>query len=168
MPGKIAIFRMTDTTDREATITADKIEMVGGVTPDNRTEVISFTPVMTRTPAEVPAPFLDEARKPDTGFAGNRYTLQLFFDESLGTAASIEKLRDWFINSNSIKAKFKNGRFGIRNDYRPEFDLVPNNDAGYKLVHFEIMQDLAIPTLFRGTVILEFSGDPARLGVVPP
>ena len=164
--GKLVLYRMTDTVDTEDTINTDKVEFDSDATiPDGRSGLVSFTPILSRTPTENPAPFLETARKPDTGFAGNRYTFQIFFDESDGNrAGAIEKLRDFEVQANFIKGKFKEGRIGVRNDYRPEFNLTPDNTAGYKLVSFEITQELLHHTLIRGTIILEFSGDPSRLG----
>ena len=163
--GKLTIFRMTDTTDTENNISADKVEFDGDAQiPDSRSGTVSFSPVMSRTPTENPAPFQEIARKPDTGFSGNRYTLQVFFDEEFGKSLAIAKIRDWHSEENAIKGKFKEGRFGIRNDYRPEYDLTPNNDAGYKLIHFETTQELVFHKMVRGTIVLEFSGDPSQLG----
>ena len=163
--GKLAIFRMTNTTDTESNISADKVEFdEGAMIPDSRSGIVSFSPVMSRTPTENPAPFQEIARKPDTGFGGNRYTIQVFFDEEFGNSSAIAKIRDWHSEENAIKGKFKEGRFGIRNDYRPEYNLTPNNDAGYKLIHFETSQELLHRTMVRGTIILEFSGDPLQLG----
>ena len=162
--GKLVIFRMTDTTDTEDTITDDKVEFDGDAqVPDEKSGVISFAPVLSRTQTENPAPFQEISRKPDTGFAGIRYTLQLFFDESDGEAEGIQRIRNWYREENAT-SDFREGLFGIRNDYRPEFDLTPSSNAGYKLIHFELNQELLHSKLVRATLILEFSGDPAKLG----
>ena len=165
--GKLSIFRMTDTTDTEDNITDDKVEFDDdAAVPDNRSGLVSFTPVLSRTSTDNPAPFQEIARKPDTGFAGNRYSLNVFFDESDGNRAlAIAKLRDFETQQNFIKGKFREGRIGLRNDYRPEFNVIPDNTAGYKLISFELTQELLHHTIIYGTIILEFSGDASRLGV---
>ena len=161
--GKLVIFRMSDTTDTEDNITADKVEFDDdAVIPDGRSGVVSFNPIISRTSTENPAPFEEFARKPDTGFAGNRYTLNVFFDESDGNRAeAIEKIKEWITQENSEKGKFKEGRFGIRNDYRPEFNLTPDNTKGYKILTFDINQDLLHHTIVRATIVLELSGVPS-------
>ena len=165
MAGKFAIFRMTNSTDTEDSITEDKIEFDSGAqVPDARSGIISFTPVMSRTQTENPAPFLQVARRPDTGFSGMRYTINVLFDETGGTAGGIAKLRDWMSEDNFVRATFNEGRFGIRNDYRPEFNIKPDNTAGYKLVHFETSQELLHHKIVKAVIILEFSGAAERLG----
>ena len=163
--GEICIFRMTASTDTETTITKDKVEFDGdAAVPDGRAGITSYSPVMSRGQTDNPAPFLEQNRKPDVGFSGLRYTLDVTFDESDGTSGAIGKLRDWYAQGNDIKGVFREGRFGLRNNYRQEFDLVPSGDAGYKLAHFEISHDLLNKRLSRGIIVLEFSGDPAELG----
>ena len=164
MAGEVCIFRMTNTTDTEATITTDKIEFTEGAVPDNRAIVTSFEPEMSRTQTSNSAPFLDEARKPDTGYSGNRYLFELFFNEEGGAAGAIQKIRDWMKEENALKGKFPQGRFGIRNDQRPEFNLTPTRTTGYKIIYFKLTQDMLYPIYPTATLILEMSGDPVSLG----
>lgn len=157
--GKFSIYRMTEIADTEDTILTDKIEFDGdAMVPDGRTGIVSFRPIISRTQTQNPAPFLEIARKPDTGFEGVRYAITVLFDESAGRAGAIAKLSEWLQSPNSIRGKFKEGRFGIRNDYRPEFNLLPDNNQGYKIVNFDLTQDLTIQSLFKGVIILELSG----------
>lgn len=166
--GEFAIFRCTTVGQTEAT-TVDKVEFdAGAVIPDGRSKIISFNPVMSRTETQNSAPFLELARKPDTGFSGNRYTIRIFFDESVALAAGLGRLIQWYSQENALPGAYKNGRFGVRNNYRPELDLTPDNTAGYKFVHLDISQDLKISRVIIATVILEFSGDPSRLRVNRP
>ena len=163
--GKFAIFRCTEAGDNEDNV-IDKIEFEGTASlPDNQSKLVSFNTLMSRTETQNAVPFQEIARKPDTGFSGTRYTIRAFFDESLDEARGIETLVNWYSEPNAIAQLYRNGRFGIRNDYRPEMDLTPNNDAGYKLVHLDIAQDLKVSRVVLATIILEFSGDPGRLRV---
>ena len=125
--------------------------------------IVSINAVMSRTPTANSAPAQNIARKPDTGFAGTQIILQVLFYEGDVTAPEIATLRNWYIQDGAIAGSFKNGRFGIKNDYRPEFNLDPGNGAGYKLVHFEVNQELKHNDFVPGTIILEFSGDPSEL-----
>ena len=165
--GKFVIFRMPDDpTKISETDIDDKIEVEGDAEiPDDKTKLVMFKPVMSRFKTSNPAPFSETNTKPDTGFEGTKYEVHLLVVEEDGTASgSIERLRDWFRETNKLRGKYKHGRFGIRNDYRPELNLTPNNEAGYKLVHVEIDQDLNINSLISIFLILEFSGDPSNLG----
>lgn len=162
--GKLCIFRMTNTTDTENTITADKLEFdEGALIPDAKAGIQSFNPSMSRFQTDNPIPYQNKTNKPDTGFSGTRYQLNIFFNESDGLAGGVNILKKWYKEDNAITKKFRHGRFGIRNDYRPEFNLIPDNTAGYKLVHYDLFQDLAINHLVPGVIILEFSGDASKL-----
>ena len=51
----------------------------------------------------------------------------------------------------------------MRIDARPEFNLVPEIDSGYKLTHFEVMHELKYAPTPTAYLILEHSGNPRRL-----
>ena len=165
--GEFALFRMPETgTHTEDTITTDKIECDGDAeVPDSRCGLISIRPVLDRFKSTQAAPFVDEVTRQDTGFSGIMYEITLFFNEEDGDAAgAIAKLVEWFSERNTVRGKYQHGRIGIRNNYRPEYNLVPNADAGFKVVRFDYFQELKIQYHSRGTVYLEFSGDPKELG----
>ena len=163
--GYFSLFWMTETTDTEDTITTNKIEFDGDAnTPDNKSGLISFRTTPKKTDTSNPAPFQEIARKPDTGFSGLRYILNVYFDEQIGQAKAIATLRDWSIVDNTIPQKFREGRIGLRNNYRPEFNLTPDNTAGFKIISFDIDQNIAFNSVVKGIIILEFSGDPLKLG----
>lgn len=141
----------------------------------SQTKLVRFRPILTRFSTDNPSPFEDETFKPDTGFSGNRYEIHLMFDESLGTtnarlAGGITTLRNWFRERNTQRQDLRYGRIGIYNNYRPEFNLKPRADsgstkgAGFKLLHFEINQEMEYLTLPLAFLILEFSGNPTHLG----
>ncbi len=162
--GQFAIFRVTETGDTEATVT-DKIEVEGDAdTPDGRTKLISFRPRLSRARNSNASPYTEEPKKPDTGLSDLMYEITLLIDESAGTAGAIKKLRNWFREAGTVRGKFKEGRFGIRNNYRPEFNLTPSLNAGYKFTDFDCLHDLGIRALFRVTLIMEFSGEITSLG----
>ena len=163
--GEISFFRMTNIGQTEATILTDKIEFnEGGIVPDGSSNVINFRPVIRRRNPENPLPHANETDKQDTGYAGNTYTFALYFDEDNDTALGIAKIRDWIIQDQTIDKKFDYGRIGIRNNYRPEFNLTPDDTSGYKIIHFEINQDLGVSTRILGLIVFEHSGDPVRFG----
>ena len=160
--GELAIFRMSLPTDTESSLT-DKIEFdTDAIVPDSRSKTVSIGGDDNRTDTKNPAPFLNMARVPDTGFDGNMYTLNLYFDERAGLAEGIKRIVQWQSRDNALPTIFKNGRFGIRNNYRPEHDLVPDNTAGYKLHKFNTFTDLRVSRVTFGTLILKFSGNPLK------
>ncbi len=163
--GVVVFYRLTAANQTESTVT-DKVEFEGNaITPDNRSGVVSFVPALGRHKPENPLPHANRADKPDTGFSGDLYTFEVVFDEESGTAQAIAKFRDWLAEDQTVDGIYDEGSIGVRNNYRPEFDLVPNNDAGYKVVNFTIHQNLTLQNFVYATIVLEFSGDPKRLGV---
>ena len=164
--GDVSFYRLAAANDTESSV-SDKVEFEGTASlPDNRSGIVSFDPVLGRHKPENPLPHANKADKPDTGFAGDTYTFELVFDEETGRAGAIAKFRDWLAGDQTVDGIFDEGSIGVRNNYRPEYNLHPNNNAGYKVVSFSIHQNLALQNFVYGTLILEFSGDPARLGVV--
>ena len=180
--GRVCLYRLdTDAQandDERSVDDNNRIEMEGDANkPDENTKYVSAKFVMSRIDARNPAPFAENTPRPDTGFDGTRLEINLEFYEreriigNSGTppstdadtnnmAKGIELLRNWFREDNSIRGRFRHGRIGIRNDYRPEFNLIPDNYGGYKLVHFEINHDLTVAYHVPATVILQYAGAP--------
>ena len=163
--GKIALFRMSHAADTETTLT-DKIEFSGdAVTPDTKSGIINFKPSISRRNPDNPLPHANDTDKQDTGYSGNTYTFTAFFNEENGRALGIERLRDWIREDQTTDEIFDHGRIGLRNNFRPEFNLTPNNESGYKIVHFELSQDLLVHTMVTAIIVLEHSGKPGSFGV---
>jgi len=129
------------------------------------TSLVSYTIHDTRTQTMNPLPFEDEARKPDTGFSGTRYTLELmFYDlQSAGLHPDITKIRTW-MREPQINDDFHEGLIGIRNDFERNYNLVPVEGAGFRIIDFHLQHVLKTPTIKHGTLVLEFSGDPSNIG----
>lgn len=166
---------------------AYKIEAEGDAqAPDAYTGFSSVHPVMSRFRTANAAPYSEESKKPDTGFSGLRLEIRLLLRETtLRTEGNekvaiksrvVKRLGRWFSEPNHLRGAFREGRIGIRIDTRPEYNLVPTIDSGYKLTHFEVMHELKFdptPTIF---LILEHSGKPtalnieggARIALAPP
>jgi len=168
------IFRCTETGDTETRFsgiaegdsgyTADKVEFSGdAVTPDAKSRIISLDPVLGRTPTENPAPFQEIARKPDTGFGGARYVASVWFDRSGGIPQGLSRIASWATEPNAISGKYRNGRFGIRDDFLGILDLVPDNSAGFKIESFSPHYRTRNPDVITAEITLEFSGDAALL-----
>ena len=161
--GTVSIYKMTDTTDVENTIT-DKIEFDGNArVPDGGTGIVSYRVRLKRTETQNSAPLLEESRNPDVGFNGAMYVFNIFFDESVTSSNSIAKLVSWFQDANSVKQKFRQGRFGIRNNYENAFDMLPTNVYGLKFVDFDFEHDIAF-NIKRATITLQHSGEATGIG----
>lgn len=142
--------------------------------PDALTGLVSFKPSVDRTNTKNSAPFTDEAKRPDTGFSGIMLEANIIFDQStfdshgvLNRAKAVRRLLYWYAHRNTVRGIYREGRLGLRNNYRPEFNLVPTYDSGWKLIHFDLFQDLKFNAVQTGQIILGHSGNPRRLaGVV--
>ena len=150
-------------------IEIERIDPDASSFPDALTGLVSIEPIISRTRTKNAAPFSDESRMPDTGFSGVRLMVKLFFDEStihngiVQKSKAIQRLTYWYVNRNTKRGIWREGRLGIRCDYRDEFDLVPEYDSGYKLVEFRLMQELKYNPAPSGYLVLEHSGDPRKL-----
>jgi hypothetical protein len=99
----------------------------------------------------------------DTGLAVVEYEITGFFDSTGGTAGAIEDFRDWLTEPKTDTA-YPFGRFGIRNDQRDEFDVVPTATKGLMLEHFETNEEYEYTGRPGFTVRLRFNGDISGLG----
>ena len=154
--GELCIYWLTALADNENNVN-DKVEFDGGVIPDNRGGVIEFSIETNRTQTQNSSPFTDAAKKPDTGFGGTRYSLELYFNEDEGVAGGLATLKRWANTQNDVRGVFRDGRIGIRNNWRPEFDLQPEADKGYKIASFRVKQMLKTPRIVMATLVLELS-----------
>ena len=175
MPVNLQLFRM-DGNDIADSVTTDiptgndlieiSTYLDGEDLPtDQFVSLASYQIEDTRTQTMNPLPFEDEARKPDTGFSGTRYTLELVFQDmqSEGTHSVITKIQKW-MREPQINDNYHEGKIGIKNDFERNYNLIPEELAGFKIVDFQLRHALNTPTIKRGTLVLEFSGDPAKIG----
>ena len=176
--GRVCLFRLDSTAedgDDETRVSDDGlVEMEGNAEhPDGNTWYKSANFTMTRIDVRNAAPFAENTPRPDTGFDGTRIEMQIEFSERervIGHATkdvpnrakAIARLRDWFREDNSIRNKYRHGRIGIRNDYRPEFNLIPDNFGGYKLAQFSMPHDLTVAYHIPATIILQYAGAPGQ------
>ena len=172
--GNISIYRFTTDGQTETGI-SDKVEFDtsasngAATTPDDRSHVTSVKTVMEKIHTEQPIPGSnDPINIQDTGLGIVTVTLVGFFDESAGTAAGIDDIATWMVEANQSTALSK-GRFGLRMDERPEFNVLPDGTApnarGYNLITFEIGEiDTEFPAFIPFTIVLQYNGDIAQLG----
>ena len=187
--GHVCLFRLDGDAhagDDETWVDAGSlVEMEGTASnPDPRTKFISIKQKTMRFDTTDPAPFEEATARPDTGYHGTTIELALVFFEDdrvqdrgsafrpasgrfrpdfagrVNLAQGIARLRNWQREDQSVRGSFRNGRFGFRCDYRPEFNLIPNNQGGYKIVSFETFSSLEIPWKTEAFLVLQYSGYP--------
>lgn len=103
----------------------------------------------------------------DMGLDGVDYQLTCTFKNSTSTSAShpLAKLRNW-MTSPMINSTFLFGRFGVRMDNMPQFNVTPSGAAyGLVLNGIRPINDPARGGSVVGCIInLRFSGDPTGIG----
>jgi len=175
--GNISVYRFTtDGQTETALATGEKVEFDtsasngAATTPDARSHVDRFRVTMEKIHTEQPIPGSnDPINIQDTGLGVVVITLTGFFDETTGTAAAIDDIATWMVQANQNVALFK-GRFGFRNDDRPEWNATPDGDPkstarGYNLITFEIGEiNMDFPSLIPFTLVLQYNGDITQLG----
>lgn len=163
MAGKLVIWRITNPGSgfTEAS-TSDKVEMDGGAVPDGKTDSQTFSFSGGRRKTDVENAFSNVTNKPDSGLGGIFVTITGIFDETVSDALAIAKLRDWLIDGTVTEA-MPNGQIGLRNDKKPQSNLVPSLAAGWKLSSFDYDDDERNGFYIPFTIVLEFLGDPSKL-----
>jgi len=160
--GNICIFR--DSTETLASAT-DKIDFDGdSATPDARSHIETYGMTMTLVTQENPVPDTNNpSGLQDTGLAIVQYEITGFFDGTGGTPLGIAQFVDW-MREDKTSSSFPFGRFGIRNDQRDEFDVVPTTTKGLMLEHFETQDEYEFTGRTPFTIRLRFNGDISGLG----
>ena len=144
---------------------------MGSYTDRVELEPISLTPSVSRIRTDNPAPYQDITRKPDTGSGGGRYILRAYMeDPSPGSGTPIpalQRLVSWQKTDNTSDS-YRHGLIGFQNDYRPEFDVVPSADTGYKLMEVAVEQDMTYPGMVVVVLTLDLGGAVDNLGARLP
>ena len=158
--GNICIFR-----DGVETSATEKVDFDGdSATPDAKSHIETYNMTMTLVTQENPVPDTNNpSGLQDTGLAVVQYEITGFFDGTGGTALGIAQFRDW-LREDKTTSSFPFGRFGIRNDQRAEFDVVPETTQGLMLEHFETHDEYEYTGRTGFTVRLRFNGDISELG----
>ena len=162
--GKGGLFRFRDLGPDSQPNVLLKLVRESPKYPDKKSGIVSTTCTFMRTRTENAAPFQDESRKPDTGFAGTRYVLQCVFDESDTVySKGMQVLQRWLGEPHYVKGRYPNGRFGFRNDFQPEFNINPSKTVGLKITRIESSHDVEYHQIRSVTIELEQSGDAPTL-----
>ena len=171
MAGNICIYRLNNTGETEATGSIEKVEFDGNASsPDAKSHISTYKVTMSLVTQENPNPDTNNPNSlQDTGLAIVEYDITGFFDSTAsGTAAAgIAQFRDWLREPKTLKSGSGNlpfGRFGIRNDSKAQFDVVPTSARGLILEHFDVDDDYEYTGRSMFTCKLRFNGLISGLG----
>ena len=141
--------------------------IIGGT---SRVGLMSNKGNVSRYRTDNTAPYAEATEKPDAGLSKVHGEYYLTFKEfTLDSSGNVErsselaKLLDWSLARNTVNNVFGVGRFGVKNDWRPEMDFLPTLTAGYKISFFEYYQNLAHADVIPGILHLDYSGKGADL-----
>lgn len=70
----------------------------------------------------------------------------------------------WLQEDKTVQATFPKGRFGLRMDDMPQFNVTPALTYGYVLAQTRVIRDGEYKEKSGVVITLRFSGDPAGLG----
>ncbi len=102
----------------------------------------------------------------DMGLDGLDMQVTGKFKDSKTTAStnSIVKLVNWMREAKKKNTAFKKGRFGLRLDDMPQYNVVPTSTFGYVLANIKTLRDPDNINVANFVLSLRFSGDPVGIG----
>ena len=84
--------------------------------------------------------------------------------QSSSVLDDLQNLTDWLIDDKTVQATFPKGRFGLRMDDMPQFNITPALTYGYVLAQTRIIRDGEYKEKAGVVITLRFSGTPTGLG----
>jgi len=122
-------------------------------------------PVGDARRTDVPNPDQRTIRKPDTGLAGLQLQIDMIINEKLTNSKAAAKLFLFYLDANVVRAKFGQGRIGVRFDkfQGGSFDIIPTNVLGCKIVNVQADDQLSWGGFIPISVIIEIVGNNTAL-----
>jgi len=84
--------------------------------------------------------------------------------QSSSTSLDLAHLVTWLQEDKTVQSDFPKGRFGLRMDDMPQFNVQPTLTYGYVLAQSRIIRDGEYKEKAGVVLTLRFSGDPTGLG----
>ena len=168
--GNGCIFRCTSTGQTEDTVPTnpftgqlDKIEFDGtAVIPDNTGHLRETSVHAVIGLSENPKPKINNPNDlQDMGLSSLEYTLVGVVENAYATLVS-KTFLSWLQDFRKNTA-FSKGRFGIRYNNDPAYNLTPDNTAGYILADYFERQPSQYRTKLEFIAKFRFTGDPTKL-----
>ena len=88
--------------------------------------------------------------------------------QTSSTSGDLSNLVTWLQEDKTVQASFPKGRFGLRMDDLPQFNVEPATESGYVLAQTRIIRDGEYKEKAGVVITLRFSGDPQGLGTPIP
>ena len=154
-----ALYRLTAATDTEASIAND--ESVGadyGITDQDSLGVVNFNFVSQARRTDIPAPQNLATLVPDTGITAPVLKIGFKVNEKISDNRKAAILSVWSLEPKTVRGVFPYGRFGIRNNAKPWFNLQPTIDAGWKIIEVDFDDILQYGGNIDVMVTLQFGG----------
>lgn len=136
-----------------------------GLTEQTDIGVLSMRPIGDARRTDVPNPDQRTIRKPDTGLAGLQFQIDMIINEKFTDSKAAAKLFLFYLEANVVRAKFGQGRIGVRFDkfQGGSFDIIPSNVLGCKIIHVEVDDQLSWGGYIPMSAIIEVVGNNAAL-----
>ncbi len=100
----------------------------------------------------------------DMGLQGIDVQITGQIRQSSSTSNDLQNLVTWLQEDKTIQDGFPKGRFGLRMDDMPQFDVQPDLTFGYVLAQVRVIRDGEYKEKSGVVITLRFSGDPQGLG----
>lgn len=101
----------------------------------------------------------------DMGLQGIDVQITGQIRQSSSITLDLKHLVTWLQEDKTLQVGFPKGRFGLRMDDMPQFNVEPTTTYGYVLAQTRIIRDGEYKEKAGVVITLRFSGDPAGLGV---
>ena len=101
----------------------------------------------------------------DMGLQGIDVQITGQIRQSSSVTLDLTHLTTWLKEDKTIQVGFPKGRFGLRLDDMPQFNVTPTATYGYVLAQARIIRDGEYKEKAGVVITLRFSGDPVGLGV---
>ena len=88
--------------------------------------------------------------------------------QSSSTSLDLSHLVTWLQEDKTVQSDFPKGRFGLRMNDMPQFNVQPSLTYGYVLAQTRIIREGEYKEKAGVVLTLRFSGDPTGLGTPPP
>lgn len=100
----------------------------------------------------------------DMGLQGIDVQITGQIRQSSSTSNDLQNLVTWLQEDKTIQTGFPKGRFGLRMDDMPQFNVEPALTFGYVLAQTRVIRDGEYKEKSGVVITLRFSGDPQGLG----
>jgi len=170
--GNASIFRLNVAGETEATVASPNSNLIQfdgtSLVPDQLSHLGTWEAHMIAAIQENPRP---QSNNPhdlqDNGLAISDVTVTMFFEDP-ANAVGPALLRNWMREAkvtNGSTSAFPFGKFGIRNNDFPIFNVTPTAVAGYILADVQWFRPTDQRYKVGAVAVFRFNGDITRLGV---